>query len=238
VPALFLLIGAGIVTLAHTAPFPFQLEALMPGRSMWHGPRHPGQRTIYLTYDDGPNPAATPGLLDVLGRERARATFFVIPMHVTPDTAPILRRAAADGHGIGLHSHTRALIFDSPDRLVRRLAAHADQIAALSGTRPCALFRPHAGWRSGQMYTGLKKAGLTLAGWSFGLWDFNWWRAPKPAELAARLARKASDGDIIVMHDGHHENPRADRQRTIDATAALIPLLRAHGFTFASLCDR
>jgi peptidoglycan/xylan/chitin deacetylase (PgdA/CDA1 family) len=70
------------------------------------------------------------------------------------------------------------------------------------------------------------------------LWDFNWWRAPKPAELAARLARKASDGDIIVMHDGHHENPRADRQRTIDATAALIPLLRAHGFTFASLCDR
>lgn len=237
-PALLLLIGAGVVGLAHTAPFPFALEALTPGRSMWHGPRHAGQRTIYLTFDDGPNPTATPGLLDVLSREGVRATFFLIPLHVTADTAPIVRRAAADSHGLGLHSHTRALMFDSADRLARRLRAHADRIESLSGARPCALFRPHAGWRSGQMYGGLKKAGLTLAGWSFGMWDFNWWRASKPAALAARLARKASDGDIIVMHDGHHENPRADRQRTIDTTAALIPLLKARGFTFAALCGR
>ena len=237
-PALLILIGAGVVALAHTAPFPFVLEAMTPGRSVWHGPRLAGQQTIYLTFDDGPNPTATPGLLDVLAREGARATFFVIPRHITPETAPILRRAAAERHGIGLHSHTRAPMFEAPDRLARRLGAEADRIATLSGARPCPLYRPHAGWRSGRMYTGLKQAGITLAGWSFGQWDWNWWRSPKPAALAARLARQASDGDIIVLHDGHHEDPRANRQRTIDATAALIPLLKARGFVLATLCDR
>ena len=39
------------------------------------------------------------------------------------------------------------------------------------------------------------------------------------------------------MHDGHHENPRADRQRTVEATRALVPKLRARGFTFATLCS-
>jgi peptidoglycan/xylan/chitin deacetylase (PgdA/CDA1 family) len=156
---------------------------------------------------------------------------------VRGETAAIVRRAAAEGHGIGLHSHTRALLADPPDRLARRLSDHADAIAALAGVRPCALFRPHAGWRSGQMYAGLERAGLTLAGWSFGLWDWNWWRRPRPAALATRLARKISDGDIVVLHDGHHVDPRADRQRTIDATAALVPLLKARGMTFASLCD-
>ena len=68
------------------------------------------------------------------------------------------------------------------------------------------------------------------------MWDWNWWRASKPEKLASRLAGRASDGDIIVMHDGHHENPRADRARTVTATAELIPLLRKRGFRFASLC--
>ena len=47
-------------------------------RAAWHRPS-----TIYLTYDDGPNPSATPTLLDVLRDGGAHATFFVIDAHVT-----------------------------------------------------------------------------------------------------------------------------------------------------------
>lgn len=68
------------------------------------------------------------------------------------------------------------------------------------------------------------------------MWDWNWWRATRPERLAPRLAERASDGSIVVMHDGHHKNPRADRQRTVDATAQLIPLLRRRGFAFGVLC--
>ena len=65
----FLLIGLAAVVVSHTAPFPFLLEWIGPGRWVWERPKGDGVPTIYLTYDDGPNPAATPELLDVLARE-------------------------------------------------------------------------------------------------------------------------------------------------------------------------
>jgi peptidoglycan/xylan/chitin deacetylase (PgdA/CDA1 family) len=230
------LVGFALVALAHTAPFPFLLEYMGPGRSVWHGPRNNGAPTIYLTFDDGPNPDATPALLDVLAREGVRATFFVIPAHVTADTARIVKRAIHDGHGVALHSDTRRLMLKSPVELAALLVEQADQIEALTGVRPCRLFRPHSGWRGGQMYEGLDRAGYTLAGWGFGMWDVSLWRAAKPERLASRLAARASDGSIVVMHDGHHKDPRADRRRTVDATAELIPLLRQRGFAFDTLC--
>ena len=229
-------IGAGVIFLAHTAPFPFLLEYLGPDRSRWHAPRSDGAPTVYLTYDDGPNPTATPALLDVLGRERAVATFFVIPAHVTSETAPIVARAQAEGHAIAMHSNTRALMLLSPEALAERLAVDSQHIGTLAGAEPCRVFRPHAGWRGGQMYAGLERAGYTLAGCSFGMWDWNWYRQPQPERLASRLAAQASDGDIIVMHDGHHKNPRANRRTTIDATARLLPLLKQRGFAFGRLC--
>jgi len=234
---LFVLIGAGVVALSHTAPFPFLLEFLGPGRSVWHMPRADGTPTVYLTYDDGPNPTATPELLDVLALEGVTATFFIIPDHLSAETAPIVRRMAEDGHAIALHSGSRGLMLEQPETLAELLEHQAGQLADMAGRPTCRLFRPHAGWRGGQMYEGLDQAGYQLAGWSFGMWDWNWWRPKRPDQLAARLSDKASDGDIIVMHDGHHEDPRADRQHTVEATAELIPLLRARGFAFGRLCE-
>lgn len=233
----FVLAGMAAVALAHTAPFPFLLEYLGPSRSIWQGPPSPGPPTVYLTYDDGPNPTATPALLDELAREGVSATFFIIPDHVTAETAPIVRRAIDEGHAVAMHAGTRALMLKTPRQLSTWLDAEAAAIDALVGARPCRLFRPHAGWRGGAMYEGLDLAGYRLAGWGFSMWDFNWWRSPKPERLAARLATRASDGSIVVMHDGHHKNPRADRQRTVDATRALVPALRARGFEFGTLCS-
>ena len=208
----FLLIGLAAVVISHTAPFPFLLEYVEPGRSLWEGPKGDGAPAIYLTYDDGPNPEATPQLLDVLAREGASATFFVIPEFVTAETAHLVWRAVDEGHGVALHSATRALMLKAPDELAALLVAQADRIEELSGARPCPLFRPHAGWRGSEMSEGLDRAGYRLAGWGFALWDFNWWRAPQPDRLASRLAKRASDGSIVVMHDGHHKNPRSDRR--------------------------
>jgi peptidoglycan/xylan/chitin deacetylase (PgdA/CDA1 family) len=78
----FVLAGMGSLVLAHTAPFPFLLEAFRPRDAVWHMPRDRAEPTVYLTYDDGPNPEATPALLDVLARERAEAPFFLIDDHL------------------------------------------------------------------------------------------------------------------------------------------------------------
>ena len=87
------------------------------------------------------------------------------------------------------------------------------------------------------MYEGLQQIDHRLVGWSWGLWDWNFYRPREARGLAERLARRVSSGDIVVMHDGHHINPAADRQYAIEATRQLIPALKARGFSFGRLCD-
>ena len=233
----FLLAGAAIVALAHTAPFPFLLEALKPSGSVWHI-RQPADEppAIFLTFDDGPNAEWTPLLLDALADAAAVGTFFLIDEHITDETIPLVRRIAEEGHAIGLHSGTRRLMLTEPEDLAAILGAAARRIEAITGVPPCRLFRPHAGWRGGRMYAGLDRAGYQLAGWSFGMWDFDWWRQPDGERVAARIARKATAGDIVVIHDGHHKNPRANRRHAAEAVRALAPALRARGFSFPTLC--
>ena len=212
--------------LSHTAPFPFLLD--VTDRTVWHMPAT-DPPTVYLTFDDGPNPAATPMLLDALRAEGATATFFLIDAHLTPETAPIVRRMFEEGHGVGLHSNQRWLMLGGAERIADRLREAADRIERLAGSPPCPLFRPHAGWRSAAMYGALDRLGYRLAGWSWGLWDWNWWRRREGAALADRLARRVKDGDIVVIHDGHHIDPQPDRRYAIEATARLVPALHARG---------
>jgi peptidoglycan-N-acetylglucosamine deacetylase len=229
-------IVAGIVALAHTAPAPFVLDALAGSRSVWHMPRS-DPPAIYLTYDDGPNPTTTPDVLDVLARERVQATFFLIDRHINDRTAPIVARLFADGHAVALHSHTRAYMLMSPRRFARTLTAAADHIEQVTGRRPCRAFRPHAGWRSASMYAGLATIDYRLVGWSWMLWDWNWLRPRTSDATVVRVLERASAGDIVVMHDGDEAAPIADQRHTVEATARLIPELRAKGFVFGTICD-
>lgn len=228
---------AGVVLLLmHLAPFPFVLDWLGRGVSIWRMPGAPSQPKVYLTFDDGPNPEATPALLDVLRKHGVRATFFVIDRHLTPETAWIVRRAGAEGHAIALHSHTRALMRLSPDELVATLDAAEARLADLSGVTACRAFRPHGGGRSREMIEGLRMSRRRLIGWGFFLWDWDWFRRPSPDRLVPRIARRAGPGSIVVMHDGHHKDPRADRRYTIETIDRLIPKLKARGLGFGTIC--
>lgn len=236
--ALVLLVAGGIVALSHTAPFPFLLEAFRPSQSIWRVKTPAGvPPAVYLTFDDGPNPDWTPALLDALRDEGAKATFFLIDRHIASDTAPIVRRIAGEGHAIGLHTGSRRPMFADPDDFAGDVLRQASRIQSIAGIEPCRLFRPHAGWRSGMMYEGLKRANYRLAGWSWGMWDFDWWRKPDARRVAARLMKKARAGDIIVIHDGHHKDPRADRRHAAGTVRLLVPALRQRGLSFGRLCD-
>lgn len=228
----------GAILASHALPFPFLLEAFRPSQSLWHVKQPRGTPPmLYLTFDDGPNASWTPPLLDALRAHDVRATFFLIDEHVSEETAAIVRRMADEGHAIALHSGTRRLMVMSPADLSARLQRAAARIESITGRRTCRLFRPHAGWRSSTMYDGLGDAGYRLAGWSWGMWDWDWWRTPRAERVAGRLSRKASAGDIIVIHDGHHANPQADRRHAAETVRRLAPLLRSRGFSFGTLCE-
>ena len=193
--------------------------------------------TIYLTYDDGPNPSTTPALLDALARENAHATFFLIDEHVTEETAPIIRRMFADGHAVALHSGERWDLLRSSTGIARLLTTHADRIASLAGTRPCSAFRPHGGWRSVSMYKGLRDIDYRLIGWGWMLWDVDPLHARTAERIVDRIAPRVRAGDIIVMHDGNQAAPREPQPHTVEATSRLIPRLRERGFAFGTVCS-
>jgi len=228
-----ILAAIGVAVLAHLAPFPFLFD--VTEHTVWRMPRG-DVPTVYLTFDDGPNPAATPLILDALARHNVRATFFVIDKHLTPDTAPIVQRAASEGHRIALHWHSRELMFKNPVYVASVLQEAAARMELLTGVVPCRAFRPHAGHRSVPMLMGAAKAGYTVVGWGWMLWDFNWFSARDADDIAPRLVRHASPGDIVVVHDGHHEDPRADRRYAVEVVDRVIPELRAKGFEFGTIC--
>lgn len=233
---MFILLAAiGAITLAHLAPFPFLFDVTK--HTVWSMPATPPP-TVYLTFDDGPHASSTPALLDVLDRHGARATFFVIDKYVTEESAPLLRRAVAAGHAIALHADSFGLMVRRPSSVARALERAAGRIEQLTGVPPCRAFRPHAGGRSLTMIRGAAKAGYTVVGWGWMLWDFNWFKRRSADDLVPRLSARAAAGDIIVIHDGHHKNPAADRQYAVEVADRLVPDLQARGLRFGTICPR
>jgi peptidoglycan/xylan/chitin deacetylase (PgdA/CDA1 family) len=232
---MFWLIGfIAAAVLSHVAPFPFLLD--VTDQTVWRMPAT-GRAAVYLTFDDGPNPTATPQLLDVLRKHQVAATFFVIDKYVTTETAPIVRRMFEDGHDVALHSHTRRLMFSNYAVVATTLQEAAARIELLTGHQACRAFRPHAGHRSVPMLVGASRAGYTIVGWGWMLWDFNWFRRKTSEALVPRLVANASPGDIIVIHDGHHKDPRADRRYAVETVDRLVPELKARGFEFGTICS-
>jgi hypothetical protein len=64
-----------------------------------------------------------------------------------------------------------------------------------------------------------------------------WFRERTSGSVVARVLGRANAGDIVVMHDGDESAPLADQRHTVEATARLIPELRAKGFVFGTICN-
>ena len=215
--------GAGIFAWGAVAP-----------TSQLFGPTltHTGEpSTLALTFDDGPNPAVTPSLLDLLDRYRVKATFFLIGARVrlTPGLA---QEIAARGHAIGNHTDTHpALTFCSARRIKEELDRCDEAIEATTNEKP-RWMRPPFGFRGPQLagiVRGRHDSGVAM--WS--VWAHDW--KPQPPEPVIRRLRRARGGDIVLLHDGDHRVPEGDRGHTVAALEYWLPRWRDAGLRFVSL---
>lgn len=216
-------------TLAHGA---FHRNSPVFGRVV--GRLSPRRRVVALTFDDGPNPVATPLVLDVLRREKVPATFFLLGRHV--DQWPALaRRAADEGHAIGNHGWAhRKLTFRSPAWVRSDLARGAESIERATGVRP-RLFRAPHGFRNPWVGRAARALDERLVGWTLGVWDSD---RPGAAVIAERAVRGACPGAIVLLHDGDGYDPGGDRRQTAEALPRIIEKLRARGYGFVALGAR
>jgi peptidoglycan-N-acetylglucosamine deacetylase len=190
-------------------------------------------QAMALTFDDGPNPAATPQLLDLLELHNIRATFFLIGSRVRQFPA-LAARVAAAGHSIGNHTDTHPILtFQSPRRIRAELEACRHAIADATGHDP-RWIRPPFGARGLHVTAALQRAGFDAAiMWS--AWGKDW--KERTSEGVIRHLRQAGGGDIVLLHDGDHSVPEGKRQHTIDALAILIPRWKSAAIRFVT-CDQ
>src|SRR3954447_24730808 len=105
-------LGAGAVLLGGAAHGAFHRNSFLFGSPITR--LRTADRAVALTFDDGPNPAATPAILDALKARGVRATFFILGRHAErwPD---LVARVASEGHAVGNHGYFhRKLHFKSP----------------------------------------------------------------------------------------------------------------------------
>jgi peptidoglycan/xylan/chitin deacetylase (PgdA/CDA1 family) len=126
----------------------------------------PGARQVKLTFDDEPDPASTPALLDHLMALGLRATFFVLGHKIeSPPGRTIVERMAAEGHRIGNHSYSDSnLTQRSAKQIEREITQTARLIGPLDGG--IKLFRPPFGFHNAMVDEVVGALGYRLVLWN------------------------------------------------------------------------
>jgi peptidoglycan/xylan/chitin deacetylase (PgdA/CDA1 family) len=188
-------------------------------------------RRVALTFDDGPNPVATPRILETLRAESVRATFFMLGRHVERWPA-IAQQVAADGHVLGNHGfHHRKLHLRSRSYVRSDLTLGTNAIVRATGSRPGYFRAPH-GYRNPWVNAIARELGQRTIGWTLGVWDSD---APGATEIVRRVVAGTRPGSIVLLHDGDGYDPDGDRTQTADALPGIIHGLRAAGYEFVGL---
>jgi peptidoglycan/xylan/chitin deacetylase (PgdA/CDA1 family) len=221
--------AAGIAAWGAVAP-----SSQLFGPTVW---RTSSPRKIALTFDDGPNPAVTPRLLNLFDRCSVRATFFVIGKFARA-CPELVREISARGHEIGNHTNSHANLFFQPRAGIRdELARCQDAIASAGHADAPRCMRPPYGYRNPLLQQEILRARMhAVVMWSALCYD---WKPQRPERLIERLARVARPdlphGDIVVLHDGDHRALGGDRHHVVAALEHWLPRWRDAGMEFVTI---
>lgn len=163
-----------------------------------------------LTFDDGPHPDTTPGLLDVLRAHGARATFFVTGEHALayPD---LVARIVAEGHELGNHLMRDEPSVRLPAAEFRRQLGAVTTLLARYG--PVRWFRPGSGWYTPRMLRDAARLGLRCVLGTVAVSNDG---GPDDGLLAGRVLRRIHAGSVAVLHEG------TPRRRGVAATTSEV----------------
>lgn len=185
-------------------------------------------REIALTFDDGPNDAATPELLDVLAKHNVWATFFAIGDFVR-QRPEIARQVVAAGHLLGNHTMSHPRLSTQPAARVRQELEDCTKL--LEDTTGAAIdyFRPPFGARRPMVLRAARELGLTPVLWNVTGYDWN----PIGTDgilknLNDGIARNrlGGRGSNLLLHDGGHRAMGSARMDTVRAVDRLLTALR------------
>jgi len=209
------------------------LGPLLFGGAVCRGPS--SSNRVALTFDDGPDPDATPAIAEALERAGARGTFFFLAPSI--EAHPDLARRVAERHEVGTHlySHDRETTrrresFEADAR--RAIAVHE----AILGKRPSALRFPFG--EPGRVRPAdVRALGLVAYHWTFSSEDSS---AAHEDAIVSHVAPRLHGGAIVLFHDGRGPGSRkgtGSRRPTVRAIPRVLEALQARGLVATTVAD-
>ncbi|MCB0246938.1 MAG: polysaccharide deacetylase family protein [Anaerolineae bacterium] len=191
-----------------------------------------GAPILYLTFDDGPNPVLTPQIVALLDRYDAKATFFVIGVHLNRSPAA-LQPVAENGHTIANHTWNHSsLVGLGPEGIASQLNRTADLVKETVGELLPAgsrmrYLRPPYGAVDDALINQAEDLGYQIVTWDIDPKD---WQRPGAAAISSAVINRAFPGAIVVMHDGG-----GGSQQTVTALETILEALSKQGYVFHAL---
>ena len=202
---------------------------------LWQMPKTV-EKTIYLTFDDGPHPMITPLVLEILERYNAKATFFCIGNNVKkyPATFEMVKKA---GHSVGCHT------FNHEDGFKTKTDNYIKSVVAANELIHSDLFRPPHGKIKRSELKKLKtlnfkldncsklstlNSKLRIVAWTVIAYD--WDHALSPEDVYQNVIRNANDGAIVAFHDSIKAY-----NNMISALPRVLEYYSQKGFVFKAL---
>lgn len=157
--------------------------------ALWRMDRN--ERSVYLTFDDGPIPSSTPFILDTLAEYDAKATFFMVGENVLR-YHDLYNRIVEEGHQVGNHT------FNHMGSLKHWALTYGINIQKANELIHAHLFRPPHGWMRWSVYWWLSRR-YQIVMWDLVTRDYSKWMTAE--DVLNNVKRYARNGSIITFHD-------------------------------------
>jgi peptidoglycan/xylan/chitin deacetylase (PgdA/CDA1 family) len=182
-------------------------------------------RCVALTFDGGPS-KPTPKLLDLLKKERVKATFFLQGKGHSDTYPATITRMAKEGHEIGNHTWSHKNLTElTPKQISAEIEPVQKDIEKATGKAPT-LMRPPRGRTDDDVSEVMKKLGLAQILWSVTAKDY---RTTDTERIKKRVLDQTERDGIILLHERY--------AGTIPAVADIIPALRKRGYTLVTVSE-
>jgi peptidoglycan/xylan/chitin deacetylase (PgdA/CDA1 family) len=225
-----LLVAAGALGLLLGAYFvlPWLLKPWL-ARRLATAVRRSGR--VCLTFDDGPDEGSTAHLLDVLDREGAKATFFLLGRNVVRNPA-LVRRMVEAGHEIGEHGFGHRHAWRTgPIEYLSDLLQSRRALAEHCSRQPVVLYRPAYGEMNLLTLCYVLFGRRRIVMWNVNPRDFE---ARSAQKVAANVVGAAQPGSVVLLHDGR-EDADTDPRVTVEAVRLMLQEFRSRGLLTATV---
>lgn len=197
-----------------------------PYRNVVFYTAHTTKKLVALTFDDGPDAAFTPKILDILKQNNVKATFFVLGKRAKAHPK-IIKRIVCEGHAIGNHSWDHPNLNRLSDKNIYSEIQRTDNtLFYLLGYHP-SMVRPPYGNANIRVIKEVGKMGYKIIDWSIDTRD---WSGIPPSQITLKIRTKLQPGSIILLHCAGGVG--VNLSNTVTALPQIIKELKAQGYKF------